>query len=144
MRCGKAEQMLGAYLDGRLGEEARRELEAHLAECTGCRRTLRLLQGARAGLRGLGPAEPPPGLAARAVRAAFEGGKPAPSWLDRLFPMAWPAAAASAAAAVALALLVNVTAPAAPPGDLVAQVASVESVGLDPDAVAVAVLAGEE
>lgn len=112
MRCRAARRRLTPYLDERLGERERQGLEVHLLACERCRATLALNQTTRAVLGAQGPAEPPPGLAARAANLALAAARgrartlePAADWMRLL---RWPAlATAAAAAALALALFVE-------------------------------------
>lgn len=148
MRCGKVERLLTPYLDERLEEGMRREVEAHLRGCPRCEEAHRTLRATRNALAAMGPAEPPPGLAQRALRTALAGRRaPAQSWLERLFPMAWRTAAVSATAAVALLVASNVTqhaAPSADVGDAVAEVTSTRAIGLDDQSLASLTLGGED
>jgi len=102
--CKKYEKLLSLYLDARLDTSGRAEVDRHLATCEACRATIALLSGAAAALAAEGPAEPPPGLAARAARGALAAGsrEARPSFIERWIRVAWPTAAA---ASVATALL---------------------------------------
>jgi anti-sigma factor RsiW len=86
-------------------------VEQHLADCASCRQTHLLLQATAATLAARGPAEPPDGLAERAVRAAFTA-EPARAsdWLGQLAgALRWPAlGTATAAAVLAVGLLTSV------------------------------------
>jgi anti-sigma factor RsiW len=140
MWCRTATRLLSAHLDDRLGERRRADLDAHLARCAACREDLEALRAASQSLRSLGRAEPPPGLAARVVRAAMAAPRREPSWLERLLPLTWPVAAATAAAALALAI--TVPAPAAlSPEDPVETVLS--GGAFDPDRALAAVVLEE-
>jgi anti-sigma factor RsiW len=153
MRCGRVERLLTPYLDGRLEPDARSQVDEHLAACSACRGALAVLRASSTALGAVGPAEPPPGLAARVTRAALaraRRGAPALSWLERLFPAVWPAAATATVAALALLVTLGVRAPAAPgPDDLlemsdpVAEVVSQGSEGLEPAGLVAAVLEEE-
>jgi hypothetical protein len=70
------------------------------------------IDAARALLASTGPAEPPDGLAERAAAAAIATtpAPRAPSFIDRLIPIAWPTAALAAAAAIVLLVLTTRTA----------------------------------
>jgi anti-sigma factor RsiW len=113
--CREARRRLGARLDGRLGPGEREALEAHLAGCAGCRGELARWEASARALRAAGPTAVPPGLAARAFRAALAAPRPAPApWF---LPAARRAALAGAlaAAAVWLAALATGAAPRRPP-----------------------------
>jgi anti-sigma factor RsiW len=94
--CKQYEASLEEHLQGQLPQPRARDLEAHLASCTGCRRAL---DAARASLRLLGavrePAgEPGPGFSQRVMaaiqseearrRTAGEFWRPLESWAWRL------------------------------------------------------------
>jgi len=84
-----------------------RDVVEHVAACAECRRFYHLLKGADSALRALGPSALPPDLAARAAEAALRasatrGGRD--SFVERLLPVAWPAAAVAVAVAVLLLL----------------------------------------
>jgi anti-sigma factor RsiW len=64
-----------AYVDGALDEEARAQLEAHLAECSECREQARIETELRQRLRELPQPEPGPDLERR-VRARLRRGRP--------------------------------------------------------------------
>lgn len=157
MRCGKAERLLTPYLDERLGEAERREVDAHLESCAECTKELRLLRGAQAALRVQEAAQPPEGLSARVADAALASGRDekearGPSMLEQLTAWRWPAAiTAAAAAAAAIVLMINVGLPGRTPapgangaGDQVAGMVTTEDAGLDDDDMTAAVLAQEE
>jgi anti-sigma factor RsiW len=77
MDCKKALALLDAYLDGELDLSASLELEAHLAECAGCRARREALAGLSGRLRaGLTRHAVPQDLRARLVQLA---GTPAPA-----------------------------------------------------------------
>ncbi len=121
MNCKRVRQRLAAMVDAG-GPDA--EVDAHLAACDECRRFAHLLKGADAALRGIGPSELPAGLAARAASGALSAGRqagPRESFLDRLLPVAWPAAAVAVAAAALLLFSARGATPSEP-----AEVASVE------------------
>ena len=62
MNCNQALELLDDYLDGEATKEAAAELEAHLAECDGCRREWSALQATVRLLEGLPEHEPAPGF----------------------------------------------------------------------------------
>lgn len=142
MRCKTATRRLTPYLDDRLGDRDRLELGAHLSGCASCRETQALLVAARTALATQGPAEPTPGLAARAANEALAAAprparaqEPAGEWLRLL---GWPAlATASAAATLALVLFAQSPGPGAPPeprdaAATFAQLAGLDDADLDP------------
>src|SRR5262249_55313488 len=65
---------LSAYLDGELGGDARRTVEAHLVTCADCRRELAELRATVALVRRLPEAAPPRPLFVRAPEAAPPAG----------------------------------------------------------------------
>ena len=67
MNCEQALEAISARLDGALGEEENRELEAHLASCASCRALLKELTELEEGLETL-PVEAPETLAPSVMR----------------------------------------------------------------------------
>jgi hypothetical protein len=59
---------VSAFLDGELGDEEMRAVEAHLDVCDHCRMVLRLEDGTRALVRGLDPVDPPEGFLDQVLR----------------------------------------------------------------------------
>jgi len=53
MMCGDREAQLNEYVDGTLAADARAQVEAHLAQCAGCRGTVAELRGLVHGAREL-------------------------------------------------------------------------------------------
>ena len=53
MMCGDREAQLNEYVDGTLAADARALVEAHLAQCAGCREAVAELRGLVDGARGL-------------------------------------------------------------------------------------------
>jgi anti-sigma factor RsiW len=100
MRCRHARTLFSARLDGRIGAEDARALDAHLARCAGCRRALSAWAAASAALRASGPTPVPPFLAERAFVAATRAGRPAPN--GAFLPAARKVALAGAVAAAAV------------------------------------------
>ena len=103
--CKRCERLLTPYLDSRLEADERAEVESHLACCEACKSTHALLSGAASVLAAKGPAEPSPGLAARAARAALDAAdkeEARPTFVERWIRVAWPTAAAASVATVLL------------------------------------------
>jgi anti-sigma factor RsiW len=66
MDCKQCREMLDCHLDGELSAEASAAMDAHLAECAACARTLDRLQSLRLNVRRTVMAQqPPPGLESR-------------------------------------------------------------------------------
>jgi anti-sigma factor RsiW len=61
--CEQVEASLSEYLDGLLGEGARREFDAHANHCALCGPLVARVSGVVSGMRQLEPIEEPPGLA---------------------------------------------------------------------------------
>ena len=114
MRCSKNQRLLTPYLDDRLTETQRAQVDAHLATCPACAKELRILMGSQTALRALDPAVPPSDLAGRAADAALARPRQPvttkrPGLLEQLSAWRWPAlVTAGAAAAAAVVLLLNV------------------------------------
>jgi anti-sigma factor RsiW len=70
MTCRDATTWFSARIDGRLGADEARALDAHLAGCARCRRELATWEAAARALRAAGPTPVPPFLAERAFAAA--------------------------------------------------------------------------
>lgn len=103
MTCRDCQNQLSQYVDDRLDETRRQQIEAHRAECATCEQAYRLMSRTRAALAAEGPAAVPAGLAERAARAALTAeAPPARSWLSQWIPVAWPTAVAAAAATILL------------------------------------------
>lgn len=110
--CRKWRESLGAHALGRLAEEERAALEAHLEGCAGCRAELELLTGV-ARLMPLADPErfaeaptPPPGLADR-VAATIAAERRSERRLRARFGLALGGATAAAAAAVLAIFVVS-------------------------------------
>jgi anti-sigma factor RsiW len=117
MSCRDARTLFTARLDGRLGPDGTRALDAHLAGCAACRLELSRWEEAALALRASGPSPVPPLLAERAFRAATRAGRPAPgAWF---LPAARKVAigGALAAAAIWIAALATGAAPGRAPAE---------------------------
>ncbi len=75
-------EVLSAYLDGEATVEERREIDAHLAMCAGCRQHLAELRQAAGLVRALEPVPAPEGFRSR-IRARLPQERPS-------FPQLWP------------------------------------------------------
>ncbi|HET8541301.1 MAG TPA: zf-HC2 domain-containing protein [Anaeromyxobacter sp.] len=117
MTCRDARTLFSARLDGRLGPDEARALDAHLAACAACRGELARWEAAAGALRAAGPTPVPPSLAERAFRAATRAERPAP--VAGFLPAGRKAALAGAlaAAAVWIAALATGAAPRPAPAD---------------------------
>lgn len=62
MICRRAEELLSLYLDGELGTEEKKALDAHLESCPSCALLLSALEETREALVGFPELEPHPGL----------------------------------------------------------------------------------
>ncbi len=94
MDCRRFRTMVSRELDGALDGAGRRELDAHLASCEGCRRFRELSLAGLAMHRSAGDAAPPPSLLP-AILAAIEAA-PRRRWTSGWLRLAVPAAAAAA------------------------------------------------
>jgi hypothetical protein len=94
-RSAHPEEDLSAYVDGELGERARRAVETHLASCEACSTLLRELQDAKSLLSELPKLEPRRSLTLGPEHAAERRAAPAPRRMSFTF-----------APAVALSVLV--------------------------------------
>ena len=65
MTCERIEELLSAFLEGRLGQAERERVESHLAGCPDCADLLSVLGRARKALAGFPELEVSPGLQAR-------------------------------------------------------------------------------
>jgi anti-sigma factor RsiW len=65
MNCAELEILLCDYLDGTLGAEAKAQVEAHLAQCSGCAQMARDVQAATGFMERVAEVEPPPELLTR-------------------------------------------------------------------------------
>lgn len=102
----KEELSLSAYLDGELGEQERRDVEAHLAACPACERELASLRFAKAALARAPRRAMPPELIA-SIEARVESRW---SWLtDLAKPVVLVPAGVLAAAALVVSVWLNVS-----------------------------------
>lgn len=74
LTCGEAERVLSLQLDGRLPEDERPGLRAHLRDCAECASLARRQRARRAALRSLGPLPLPASLASWGGGAAVGSG----------------------------------------------------------------------
>jgi RNA polymerase sigma factor (sigma-70 family) len=74
LTCGQAERALSLQLDGRLPQDEKSGLRAHLRECSECASLARRQRARRAALRSLGPLPLPASLASWGGGAAVGGG----------------------------------------------------------------------
>ena len=81
MTCGRIDNDLDPYLDGDLDENARRALDAHVAECAACRGKLARAQALRAALASLPVPPAAPGFYESALQSAA---RPAPRRASRI------------------------------------------------------------
>lgn len=65
MNCAELEILLCDYLDGTLGVEQKAQVEAHLAQCSGCAQMARDVQAATGFIERAAEVEPPPELLTR-------------------------------------------------------------------------------
>src|SRR5690606_1141662 len=120
MRCRRARRLL-AREPGALAAADRAALADHLPSCAGCRAARDLLADLGAALAASAgpPAEPPPGLIDRSVRAAWSrelatGRRPA-GLAERLVGLGRFGLAGAACAALLLVALAAARTPGAPP-----------------------------
>ncbi len=89
MTCEQFESLLARAADGTLDAERRKQLDHHLATCTGCRDRLETQTETRAALSERSAAPVPLGFAMR-VMASLEP-KPATGWADWMDALNWRA-----------------------------------------------------
>ena len=107
MRCSQARQRLATRFEVGTMSEDPQLVDDHLATCAECQAFGALLEGTDTALAALGPSEPPADLATRAADAALRAEtRPGlrESFVDRLVPIAWPAAAVAVSVAMFLLL----------------------------------------
>lgn len=97
MDCRTAQENIGLFVDGMLGEDEARRLQDHMASCPSCLKEMEDLVRVKKALGSLEELEPPAGLAQSAIKKA----KKRP-WLAYV-----SAATAAAAAVIALTVLVS-------------------------------------
>ncbi|MFH1809974.1 MAG: anti-sigma factor [Pseudomonadota bacterium] len=112
MNCTESRKLLSALHDGELDQARRTQLEQHLAACADCLAERRSLQHLSGVLGRDFSTQVPEGAAERAFRAAMSAAPIAPSFLESLFPVAWPAALTTTLAAAVLVLWSLSTTPA--------------------------------
>ncbi len=111
MSCRETTGRLSARLDGRLGTDEARALDAHVAGCEACRREVARWEAASRALRSAGPTPVPAFLAEKAFRAAARAPRAAPgAWF---LPAARRVAIAGAVAAAGVWLAAFATGAAA-------------------------------
>lgn len=112
MRCSQARKRLAVLVDS---DRSDAEVDAHVDGCGACASFLAIVKGADSVLASVGPAALPPDLAARVADVALTASaQPARElFVDRLVPVAWPAAALAVAAAVLLFFSAGYSGPAA-------------------------------
>lgn len=92
MKCGKAQRLISAAMDGELAEASAERLRAHLADCLDCRAISQGLAGLAVSLEVAAPPEPHFGFSDRLMRRIDAEARPAPlrrrriGWL-RLAPV---------------------------------------------------------
>jgi anti-sigma factor RsiW len=88
MSCKRMEERIVPYVDGRVKESERREMEAHLAECAACRLRVNEFRGVTGLLDELPQIEPSAAFDARVhARVAAEPAKQ--SWWAWFTPTVW-------------------------------------------------------
>lgn len=88
MNCQQIQEKLSQYLDNRIDDEKRREIEEHLAGCPRCLPEARYLSDGIKGVAGLPEIEPPAGFSAR-VMTRIRSEKETPTRWARLFQPLW-------------------------------------------------------
>ena len=111
MRCDKAAELIGAYLDQELDAETRREVAAHLSSCAVCATLADDVRGVGRQIAAFGREPAPKHLAAnvRERLASGAAGRPAPLGLAGIASMRFPQWWRQAAAALVLACLIAAT-----------------------------------
>ena len=84
MNCKEAGERLSDYLDGTLGEEALREVEAHLSSCARCLENSKELSTTIKAVESLPEVDAPPGFSERVMVRVREEAARKPLW-KRLF-----------------------------------------------------------
>src|SRR5487761_2417435 len=82
MKCGRANDWMSLYLDGRLDVQRLGRLEYHLISCAACRSDLARLRQVQAALREQRQMEEPPGLTEHVMRriSAYRAERWAQAW----------------------------------------------------------------
>lgn len=81
MTCDRSQALVGEYVDGRLPDEERRDVEAHLVECERCRAMAEDFATIRRTARALEAHVPPPQVWAR-ISASVEAERQRRSWFS--------------------------------------------------------------
>ena len=77
MKCEEVYHFLQAYLDGEIGPEEERKLEAHVRLCPSCKKKLFSLQGLITSIEDLDEARPDEGFTKRLIERLPEIAEPA-------------------------------------------------------------------
>lgn len=88
MNCHQIQEQLSQYLDNRLDDEKRSEIEEHLAACPRCLPEAKLLSDGIKGVAGLPEIAPPAGFSQR-VMTRIRNEKEKPTFWSRLFQPLW-------------------------------------------------------
>jgi hypothetical protein len=94
------DELLASYVDGELGTEERRQVQAHLDSCARCTEEVALASRAYTALSGLEEVPAPLGLATPAIQQA----RPQKRWVGKVQWAAGTAAAAALVVAIGLVL----------------------------------------
>ncbi len=114
--CGRAEGLLGDWLDGELAPPERALVDDHLASCDGCRGLAAALTRLSAELPGLAELEPGPGFVDGVLAATLPPAVRLRRWFERQWPR-WvrrPRFASEAAFVATLILVLVVATPGSP------------------------------
>ncbi len=114
MDCRRAEELFSDPLEGALHEILRAELEGHLASCEGCRQVRDAFGEVVSLLRAYPEVDAPPGLAARAARAALARPRRPIEVRPAFVVPQWVQAAAAGFALIALGAMLMLIGPEKP------------------------------
>ncbi len=114
MDCRRAEELFSDHLEGALHEVLKAELEAHLASCRTCREVREAFGEVVSLLRAYPEVEAPPGLAARAARAALARPRQPIEVRPAFVVPQWVQAAAAGFALIALGAMLMLIGPEKP------------------------------